>query len=447
MYQQFSKQIIPEQVQWHEGMLLTPHHFQQMAARTDALQTYNIQRVQPFAWGIYHILLDNSSLVSGVFRVLELECIMPDGLYVRYPASENDEQVLMLDLRGYENALRQSPMKIYIAVNKPIQGVAVGANNRFSSVSSEPVADINTGDIGMPIPRLRPRLQLLIGEPSAAHYTLMPLAEVQLQFESYKTTQFIPPFFHTTSSTDIAAEVRSIAQLLREKALTLSNLLSAPTVSEDSSLLTTIRQNISLLTTGLPRLEALLAAQNTHPFTLYLALCDIAGLVSPLHQGVVPPLFPPYDHNNMREAYREVLAFINTAVRTGITDSHDSYAFLYSGGVFTLSFRPEWIGKSVFIMVRGARGSTETDIRRWVETSIIGAQPLCQSMRDRRILGVSRKSVERDGQLTPPRGSLLYALTYSPEYIQPEIPLEVSNLSEKMNTGDPAEILLFVRKE
>ena len=39
---------IPEAIQWHEGMLLSPQHFQQMSLRQDMLSHYHINLSNPF---------------------------------------------------------------------------------------------------------------------------------------------------------------------------------------------------------------------------------------------------------------------------------------------------------------------------------------------------------------------------------------------------------------
>ena len=41
---------IPEAVQWHEGMLLAPQHFQLSARRGEALLGYALGAAAPFAW-------------------------------------------------------------------------------------------------------------------------------------------------------------------------------------------------------------------------------------------------------------------------------------------------------------------------------------------------------------------------------------------------------------
>src|SRR4026208_2534070 len=73
---------IPDAIQWHEGLLLTPQHFQQLTSRHDALVQYGTSLIAPFCWGVRRFKYDNVGLPGGKLRVLELEAVMPDGLVV-----------------------------------------------------------------------------------------------------------------------------------------------------------------------------------------------------------------------------------------------------------------------------------------------------------------------------------------------------------------------------
>ena len=79
---------LPEAIQWSEGMLLRPHHFQQATLRQESLLYYHAALIAPFHWGVRHLKIDEVLLVDGGFRVLELEAVMPDGLVVSHPAAE-----------------------------------------------------------------------------------------------------------------------------------------------------------------------------------------------------------------------------------------------------------------------------------------------------------------------------------------------------------------------
>ena len=72
----------PDRIQWHEGMLLSPQHFQLESARVDALIGWHTLTGAPYSWGVKRLKFDLSLLPSGMVRVLELEAILPDGTAV-----------------------------------------------------------------------------------------------------------------------------------------------------------------------------------------------------------------------------------------------------------------------------------------------------------------------------------------------------------------------------
>ena len=71
---------IPDLIEWHEGMLLTPQHFQQFASRSELLTQYMFSQGAPFGWGIIDLKIDQAALSAGILRILSIEAVMPDGL-------------------------------------------------------------------------------------------------------------------------------------------------------------------------------------------------------------------------------------------------------------------------------------------------------------------------------------------------------------------------------
>ncbi|MBN2124458.1 MAG: type VI secretion system baseplate subunit TssK, partial [Deltaproteobacteria bacterium] len=56
---------LPEAIQWHEGMLLAPQHFQQLSLRSEELLNYFTMMFNPFYWGVRRIRVDESLLIDG----------------------------------------------------------------------------------------------------------------------------------------------------------------------------------------------------------------------------------------------------------------------------------------------------------------------------------------------------------------------------------------------
>src|SRR5262249_20007317 len=144
---------IPDLIQWHEGLLLTPQHFQQLSSRVESLIQALPGWYVHFYWGVRRFDYDRTGLTAGVLTVRELDAVMPDGLHV----SVTDRDDLQLDLRPMAGLFRQAPLPIHVAMPIANGQPTAAASHRFASYAGEPVADENTGEGGVAIPRLRPR--------------------------------------------------------------------------------------------------------------------------------------------------------------------------------------------------------------------------------------------------------------------------------------------------
>ena len=60
-------------IQWHEGMLLMPQHFQQFAGRLESLIQFVTTLTSPYGWGVLRFDYDRAALVGGKLRVFVLK--------------------------------------------------------------------------------------------------------------------------------------------------------------------------------------------------------------------------------------------------------------------------------------------------------------------------------------------------------------------------------------
>ena len=183
---------IPESIQWHEGLLLTPQHFQQLALRQEALLQYVAGGVAPFGWGARYFKIDQASLVGGTLRVIEVEAVMPDGLVVSLGSRRGEE--LRVDLTPHAERMKERAVAVHLAVAaREADSLTRGDLARYDSVEGDPVADESTGEGQLRIQRLRPRLTLLVGDAPPKKYVSFPLVKVAYKDESFALTDFIAP--------------------------------------------------------------------------------------------------------------------------------------------------------------------------------------------------------------------------------------------------------------
>jgi len=70
---------LPLSVCWHEGMLLSPQHFQQNHIYWET-QLQSIVQTTPYYWGIVTMAIDEARLLEGIVYLTRLRAVMPDGL-------------------------------------------------------------------------------------------------------------------------------------------------------------------------------------------------------------------------------------------------------------------------------------------------------------------------------------------------------------------------------
>jgi len=343
--------------------------------------------------------------------------------------------------------LKQGPVTVHAVVPVYKPGAAAGGElARYRSVEAAPVVDENTGDNEQTLPRLRPRLSLLVGDEVPQKYVAIPLARVVHSSEAFRLADYMPPTVATASDSPLAGQCRGIGQRLREKAAFLAGRLRAPVGAIQEPMLAETRHAVQCLVADLPRLEAMLGIGAAHPFDLYLMLCGIAGEVAALGPGLVPPLFAAYDHHDILGSVRPVAEFIERMIDT-VAETHMAIRFTSHDEGFRLTLLPAWLGgHGLLIGVRLAPNQSEAEVDTWIQESAIASANHIGPLRLRRLRGVQRTRVERDDRLgvLPDRGMLLYRVTEEPSLVVADHPLEIIGPSLRPGVRRPAEIILYV---
>lgn len=438
---------LPEAIQWHEGMLLSPQHFQQASARQEALLAYHAHMIQPYHWGIRHLRLDPVLLVDGQFRVVELEAIMPDGLLVS--SLRHDISSQTLDLGPMKDEAAERPLTIHLAVpaERFASTPAAGSLSRYDSAEGAPVADANTGEGEIRIPRLRPRLSLVVGETAPDKYSSFPLAQVAYRDEAFSLTDYVPPQLRVARNSKIGELCSRIALRLREKAVLLAEKARSPSVAARAPQLLETRNRVAALAGALPQFEALVQCGQAHPFPVYLSLCNVVGTGAALGNALLPPVLETYDHNNLYATFHQATRFLNRMVAEGFIESYSAYPFGAEKGRFSIKFDPQWASHRLILGVRAKSGMPDQEATSWIQSSLIGSASRMESMRQRRVLGPERKVFEGEDDLVPTPGVTLFSVAPDPDFIAPDEDLLIYNPDDPAGSNRPAEIVLYIRKK
>ncbi len=441
---------VPSLIQWHEGMLIGPHHFQQSFLRQEGLLSYHIQNIIPYYWGIQELEIDKGLLVNGIFQVSKLQAVLPDGLEVHFVS--NEQSKLKIDLNDYKEEIRKKDLTIQVAipVKKIDQSISKGELNRYNSIKGDLISDYNTGDNSILIPRLVPAVTLIAVDELSAKYSGFPLAKVSFKDANFTVTDYIPPGLSISSLSKIEEIGKKVIQQLREKANYLSEKIQATSSATGLPMVLETKDTIRCVVMALPYLEAVLRSPRLHPFSLYQAMALVVGNLASLDRSFIPPILEPYDHNNLLRIFTTVYDYIIRVTEQGIQEKYTVFSFSYDADEysFKIDLKEEWIKPNMIIGIRGQPGMNLSDVKEWLDKCVIGSESMLPSMRERRISGVRRNRIEGNENLVPLRGVLLFSLTMDNKFVTAGENLCIINPANQVTgTLRADEIVLYVDNE
>lgn len=436
--------IIPA-IQWYEGMLLSPQHFQQHDRRWHQLLGYHLQHLSPHHWGVEILKFDPVTLPTGLLRLLELEAIMPDGLVLSFLAAPNGMQI-ELDLTPYRQKIIETGAMVYLVVPKYMAGLSpiTGEWPRYDSIEGEEVIDDNAGDNVIQIPRLQPKVALMISDQPPARYESIPIARLGFEDESYVLRSYIPPCFQVPQLSVLGERCGGLVRRMREKATYLcekwQSQIGTPLVGETAAQMRPLVQS-------LPLLEPLLMSHHVHPYQLYQVMCSIAGTMSTLRLGQVPPIFPAYNHNDLLATFAPIFEWVNMVIDS-IEKAYSvlMFALKEKERVFSILIQKDILTPKLFVGIRAPAGMSEGELADWMRESIIATESHVESARMRRITGATRTLLQDQElyDLNPGRGVLVYSIESESHFIKPGERLVIFNPADTIEKR-PTEILLFLR--
>jgi len=435
---------LSNRIQWHEGMLLTPQHFQQEGARVDALLAWQSLAAQPYGWGVRTLEIDEALLTTGLLRVKRLDAILPNGMAVSYDSTQDQGQALELDLTAWSEAMAQQDLAIYIVLGNTRSLRQAGQPAMFRGVESAPVEDEVSQALAADLPRMALNLALAAGAVPSAAYVSLKLMTVHKGNEIVRRGAYMPALLEVPAGAEVRQRAQLLATHMRNKAVFLARQTAQPSSRlEDRLNLLEQKARLSSLILNLPPLEALLRCPVVQPLPLYLALCAQLGPLATLRAGAVPLLPPAYDHADAWAGFEAVLGALTELVAE-VSQEWKTCTFGYDGQVFSLAMQPDWVGQRLVI---GLRGQPEREATQWMMGAVIGSKTVWTSLSDRRVLGAPRVRIDEAPELglRASAGYTLFSVEVSDSFIVADQALLISNANESLVAQRPQEVVLFIK--
>ena len=316
---------------------------------------------------------------------------MPDGLLV---TTLPQTQSLQIDLLPFRDELQKAPSFVYLCIPYLQENAAdlSGDLPRYHSHLNTRIVDINTGDQPIDIPRLLPNFSLQLSQEPPAHYTSMPIAQVSYDAKSFFLMEYIPPSVQVTALSDLWQMCNQVTIELRRK---------------------------------------------------YKALCNLAGNISGVKYGELPPRFDGYNHLDIAKSFLQVIGYISRVLKE-IEESYTVVPFTLSDRVFTLQLQSSWVGEQFILGAQIQTGVDESTLLDWINNCVIVTDKYISLAKDNRVLGAVRQIVSGVPalHLVPTRGVQLFSVQADARYIDPTGVLCLFNISDDDSTR-PAEVVLY----
>lgn len=435
------QKLLPYSIQWYEGMLLSPQHFQHHDNVLRKILTNSVEAVTIFYYGIKHLEIDKAALSAGVLRIISIEAILPDGAHVLYDVMTDDP--LSIDLSGYF-AINQDPILVNLAMAKHSMGQnsVFGEVQRYYGSTIENLTDENTNESqSLNVTILKPKLRLLLTKDFDARFDGFPLVEVKKNSEGgICLSDYIPPQIMLKENSNIIKLCKSLISEIREKIQYFTSRTEnfSNIADQENS------QTIRLLIQSVLPLESICRIVNIHPFELYKVLIESMSKLISINYYQSVPLLPVYNHQDAFQVFDSLCSYGHRILKN-IKQHYCTVLFEYENNIFKLAIEKTWLdNEELFVGIRKSPSCTEQDILKWISGAQIASKSMVNNIKDKRVLGADRRIVGYGEKITPPFGTLLLAIKTHTIYINPFEQLCIFNSSNELSK--PEEMVLYVEQ-
>ncbi|WP_431094987.1 type VI secretion system baseplate subunit TssK [Polaromonas aquatica] len=381
---------LPDSVQWIEGMLLSPQHFQQSDVYWQEQLRYRLSCVAPDFWGLSLLQLDMVKLKAGIVAIKRLECIMPDGTPVVFPGSYTGK-ALELDVTAQ---LQRTPDGVRLSLIMPVRGNASNHWNttpaRNEVVHGLVSLDENTLTGSVPVDRLRPAISLSAEVAAPAGYEVCPLFELFRREENrhVEFKPYHPPMLCWQAGDFLKATgLRHRLQLLNEalwlKLRELGTNREGDGPEDDELQGAHFRKHLDMarrLAAVLPQFSLIVQRPESSPRAVYDSLALLLGTMASFGANPIPPVLDAYQHDDCSPQFRRALdyvvrklSYINTSFELQPFERH-------ADGTFTHVLPPD-AGEQVLVELRpqggqGLGADGRASMERWLLDACIASEAL-----------------------------------------------------------------------
>ncbi|MCI0485751.1 MAG: type VI secretion system baseplate subunit TssK [Blastocatellia bacterium] len=303
---------------WDEGMLLSPHHFQQWDNYHEELLNSRLASLFPYEWGILDLQVNREAIANGYFELLRCSAVMADGLLLNIPQTDQAPDPRPIEEHFDASAERLDahlaiPAKRFGGVNFQESGGETGKMVRYLQDAGT-VPDETTGDNEREIAFARGNIRLLFGDELREGYSSIKIAEIERTPTGQLTLSenWIPPALSIGASTWLVNMLRQLIEILVTKSSTLSEQRRqrAGAAADFTTSEVAVFWLLHTVNSAIPHLAHLFRTRIVSPERLYTRMAELEGELMTFVASRHPKDIVRYEHTNLYSTFSHLAAEI-----------------------------------------------------------------------------------------------------------------------------------------
>lgn len=342
-----------EQIHWHEGLFLQPHHLQRMQRGLHQKLAEERRLLCPYPYGLVDSQLSPDELANMRLRFVSLRAIMPSGVEVAFP--ENAE-LPSIDIKPAFSS-SGGGFTVYL-------GVPVWQDRRANSLEAGPeadprakliyrvgeveVTDENTGLNPKPVLIRKVNARLLLEGEDRNDLEVIPLLRISRAVGDQiglprLDAEFVPPCIFLSGSSILTQLVRDLVNQIEASRKELVVQVNRGGFAIDTMRGAQFEQVMRLRTLNRfsARLPSLLATAGTTPFQWYLELRELLGELAALSPDRDTFDAAAYDHQSLFGIFSELSTKVRSFLKGAVAASFLRLEFKKEGDMYTAAFTDE----------------------------------------------------------------------------------------------------------
>ena len=324
---------------WRHGLFLQPQHLQLNDQFQQARLAPLWEFIHPYFWGVAQLEIQESSLSTMNFDLLNGRFLFPDGTYAVFPGNA------VIEPRSFDDAWedRDKPLTVYLGLRKlspvEVNVTLTGQMKGLGEVTTRFVASEAADDVhdlylnGQPgqVQEMLYHLRLFweSEKDQLANYDIIPIGRLENMTERIRLLPgFIPPVLSIGVSDRLSSIVRDIRDRLAARGRQLEGYKKLKTLDsgDTDSHYTSYILALACLNRHIPVLSQMCESGSVHPYDAYAALRQLVGELSTFSVSVDVMgetadgnRLLPYCHNSLWECFSQILNVVETALADFVT--------------------------------------------------------------------------------------------------------------------------------